>query len=332
MRKISRVLLGLLFVFSGFVKAVDPVGSSLIFKEYFHAFGVGFLEPLSLICGITLSAIEFTLGVMVLLDFRKRIAAWGMFLFMSFFTILTLILAIFDPVQDCGCFGDAVKLTNWQTFFKNLFFWPFALFLFLQRNRTAPVARGAAEWPVCIFFALVITSVSVYSYRHLPLIDFRGYKIGNNIAALLEEARMNPEFVYTTELIYTRDGEEKIFLPDSLPDSTWTFADSRTRTTATGVRHKITDFSVLDNSGNSVTDSILKDKETALVLLIASEENLQAKVLASLEPLIAERREQGLPYYAISALQGVTTQELLLEYGIDTVSYTHLTLPTIYSV
>ncbi|HPJ83084.1 MAG TPA: hypothetical protein PLG64_04470, partial [Bacteroidales bacterium] len=215
------------------------------------------------------------------------------------------------------CFGDAVKLSNWQTFFKNLFFWPFALFLFLQRNRTAPVARGAAEWPVCIFFALVITSVSVYSYRHLPLIDFRGYKIGNNIAALLEEARMNPEFVYTTELIYTRDGEEKIFLPDSLPDSTWTFADSRTRTTATGVRHKITDFSVLDNSGNSVTDSILKDKETALVLLIASEENLQAKVLASLEPLIAERREQGLPYYAISALQGVTTQELLLEYGID---------------
>ena len=80
---------------------------------------------------------------------------------------------------------------------------------------------------------------------------------------------------------------------------------------------KITDFSVLDNSGNSVTDSILKDKETALVLLIASEENLQAKVLASLEPLIAERREQGLPYYAISALQGVTTQELLLEYGVD---------------
>ena len=131
---------------------------------------------------------------------------------MSFFTILTLFLAIFDPVQDCGCFGDAVKLTNWQTFFKNLFFWPFALFLFLQRNRTAPVARGAAEWPVFIFFALVIPSVSVYSYRHLPLLDFRGYKIGNNIAALLEEARLNPEFIFTTELIYNREGEEKVFL------------------------------------------------------------------------------------------------------------------------
>ena len=317
MRKISRILLGLLFVFSGFVKAVDPVGSSLIFKEYFHAFGIGFLEPFSLICGIILSAVEFTLGVMVLLYFRKRIAAWGMFLFMSFFTILTLILAIFDPVQDCGCFGDAVKLSNWQTFFKNLVFWPFALFLFLQRNRTAPVARGAAEWPVCIFFALIITSVSVYSYRHLPLIDFRGYKIGNNIAALLEEARTNPEFIFTTELIYTRDGKEKIFLPDSLPDNTWTFVDSRTRTTATGVRHKITDFSVLDKLGNSVTDSILKDKRTALVLLIASEENLKAKVLAPLEPLLEESRERGLPYYAISALPAVAMQEQLLEYGID---------------
>ncbi|MDD4920059.1 MAG: DoxX family protein [Bacteroidales bacterium] len=316
MRKISRILLGLLFVFSGFVKAVDPVGSSLIFKEYFHAFGIGFLEPFSLICGITLSAVEFTLGVLVLLDFRKRIAAWGVFLFMSFFTILTLFLAIFDPVQDCGCFGDAVKLTNWQTFFKNLFFWPFALFLFLQRNRTAPVARGAAEWPVFIFFALVITSVSVYSYRHLPLIDFRGYKIGNNIAALLEEARLNPEFIFTTELIYNREGEEKVFLPDSLPDSTWAFVDSRTRTTATGVRHKISDFSVRDKSGHSVTDSILAVKATALVLLVASEENLQAKVLAPLELLIAENREKGLPYYAISALPAVVTQELLMEYGI----------------
>ena len=317
MRKISRLLLGLLFLFSGFVKAVDPVGSALVFQEYFHAFGVGFLDPLSLVSGIALSVIEFTLGVMVLLDFRKRTAALCMFLFMSFFTLLTLFLAIFDPVQDCGCFGEAVKLTNWQTFFKNLVFWPFALFLFLQRNRTAPVATGATEWPVTVFFALLITSVSVYSYRHLPLIDFRGFRTGNNIAALLEEARTNPEYVFITELIYSRDGEERVFQPDSLPDGTWTFVDSRTIRKATGMRHKVTDFSVRDDAGNQVTDSILSEKSTAMVLLISSEKNLQAGVLGKLRPLVEESRESGRPYYAISALPSVGVHEVLLENGID---------------
>ncbi len=317
MRKLARVLLGLLFVFSGFVKAVDPVGSALVFSEYFNAFGVEFLTPLSLPAGIMLSSLEFVLGVMVLLDFRKRTAAWGMFLFMSFFTLLTLWLAIFNPVQDCGCFGDAVKLSNWQTFFKNLLFWPFALILFLQRNRTAPVARGVAEWPVCIFFAFIITGLSIYSYRHLPPVDFRGFRTGNDIGALLEEARKNPEYTYHTELIYSRQGKEKVFAADSLPDSTWTFVDSRTRQIRTGKRHKITDFSVRNINGNSLTDSIIGQERTALVLLITSGNNLNSKILQKLGPLVAECRENNRPFYTISALPADTIQNILLENGLE---------------
>lgn len=317
MRKLARVLLGLLFIFSGFVKAVDPLGSALVFSEYFKAFGVEFLTPFSLLAGILLSTLEFVLGVMVLLDFRKRTAAWGMFLFMSFFTLLTLWLAIFDPVQDCGCFGDAVKLSNWETFFKNLVFWPFSLILFLQRNKTAPVARGVAEWPVCIFFAVIITGLSIYSYRHLPPVDFRGFRTGNNIGELLEEARKNPEFSYRTELIYSRQGKEKIFNSDSLPDSTWTFVDSRTREIRTGKRHKISDFSVRDLNGNSLTDSILNQDRTALVLLITSGNNLDSKTLKKMEPLVAESKENNRPYYAISALPADTIQDLLQKNGME---------------
>lgn len=317
MRRTARLVLGLLFVFSGFVKAVDPVGSALVFAAYFNAFGVGFLQPLSLICGITLSTVECVLGVMVLLDFRKRAAAWGMFLFMSFFTLLTLYLAIFNPVEDCGCFGDAVKLTNWQTFFKNLIFWPFALILFFQRNRTAPIATGMAEWPVCLFFAVLITGLSVYSYRHLPPVDFRGFRIGNDIGALLEEARNNPEHIYRTELVYSRQGREAVFSPDSLPDSTWIFVDSRTREVATGVRHKISDFSVRDISGYSITDSLLKEKETALVLIITDTANMGSEVLERLLPLVRESNRQGRPYYAISALAADSVHKVLLGNGID---------------
>ncbi|MFA5444033.1 MAG: BT_3928 family protein [Bacteroidales bacterium] len=317
MRKLARLLLGLLFVFSGIVKAIDPVGSALVFSEYFNAFGVGFMAPLSLPAGIMLSTLEFVLGVMVLLDFRKRTAAWGMFLFMSFFTLLTLWLAVFDPVQDCGCFGDAIKLSNWQTFFKNLVFWPFSLALFLQRNRTAPVARGVAEWPVCIFFALIITGLSIYSYRHLPPVDFRGFRIGNDLGALLEEARKNPEFSYSTELIYSRQGKEKIFTADSLPDRTWTFVDSRTREIRTGKRHKITDFSVRDLNGKSLTDSILNQDRTALVLLITSGNNLDRKTLQKLEPLVAESKKNNRPYYAISALPTDTIQNVLQKNGLE---------------
>jgi uncharacterized membrane protein YphA (DoxX/SURF4 family) len=317
MRKFVRLILGLLFVFSGVVKAVDPIGSALVFSEYFNAFGVAFLIPLSLPAGIMLSTLEFVLGVMVLLDFRKRTAAWGMFLFMSFFTLLTLWLAIFDPVQDCGCFGDAVKLTNWQTFFKNLIFWPFSLIFFLQRNRTAPVARGVAEWPVCIFFALIITGLSIYSYRHLPPVDFRGFRTGNDIGALLEESRKYPEYIYRTELIYSRQGNQQTFTADSLPDSTWTFVDSRTTEIRTGVRHKISDFSVRDINGNSLTDSILDQDQTALVLLITSGNKLDRKTLQKLEPLVTQSRDNNRPYYAISALPADTIQNILRNNGIE---------------
>lgn len=322
MRKIARLVLGVLFVFSGIVKAVDPVGFSLILTEYFRAFGVAFLEPLSLVGAIALSSAEFVLGVLLLLDFRKCLAAWGVFLFMGFFTLLTLFLAVFNPVDDCGCFGEAVKLTNWQTFFKNLVFLPLAVLLFLQRNKTAPVARARAEWPVCIFFAGVVLFVSVYSYRHLPLVDFRGFKVGNDIAFLLEEARNKPEFLFKTELIYSRDGQQKVFTPDALPDSSWTFVAASTQEVRTGVRHKVSDFSVFDATGQSVTDLLLNERETALVLLITSEDNLDEKVLSRIKPLVAERKTKGAPFYAISALPATYTEQLLQEHGMEMPVYT----------
>ena len=120
LRTFSRLLIGVVFIFSGFVKAVDPMGSTYKFIDYFNAFHLSFLEGLALPLAIVLSSIELVLGVSLLLGYRMKITSWIVLLFIAFFTVLTFILAIFNPVSDCGCFGDALILTNWQTFYKNV--------------------------------------------------------------------------------------------------------------------------------------------------------------------------------------------------------------------
>ncbi len=302
MRKFARLLIGCLFLFSGFVKIIDPVGSSLVISEYLRAFGLDFLLPLSMLAGVVRDLLECMLGVMLLLDFRKQLTAWGVFLFMSFFTLLTLYLALYNPVSDCGCFGEALKLTNWQTFIKNLVFWPFTLILFLQRKRTPPVSTGWAEWPVCGLFAAAALFLSVYCYRHLPLIDFMGFRVGNSVPALLEEARTAPEFTYQTQLIYSKDGVKEIFDAENLPDSTWVFEEALTREIPTGVRHKLQDFSLTAPDGTNGTDMLFSNPQTALVLVVTSEQGLTAQTLGVFEPLVRECRDNGRPYYVWSAV------------------------------
>jgi uncharacterized membrane protein YphA (DoxX/SURF4 family) len=117
---ISRIFIGLVFLFSGFVKAIDPFGSAIKFSEYFEAFHIDFLAFAALPLAILLSATELMIGLNLLAGLRMRFTAWLLLVFMSYFTLLTLVLAFTNPVSDCGCFGDALKLTNWQTFGKNI--------------------------------------------------------------------------------------------------------------------------------------------------------------------------------------------------------------------
>lgn len=173
-----RILAGALFVFSGFVKAVDPLGSTYKFTDYFNAFGMPWAADASLALAFILSAVEFLAGLSLLINFKIKWGAWAALLFMLIFTPLTLYLAITNAVSDCGCFGDAMKMTNWQTFYKNLVISAVVVLVFVYRNKIEPYFIPKVEYAMVIVSTILIMLFQVHNYRHLPVIDFRPYKIG----------------------------------------------------------------------------------------------------------------------------------------------------------
>lgn len=271
LRLFSRTLLGIVFVFSGFVKAVDPLGSAYKFSDYFHAFRLGFMDGLALPLGIFLPTFEMTLGVMLLLGYRRRIVTWILMLFMGFFTLLTLILAIFNPVEDCGCFGDALVLTNWETFFKNLVLMIFVVFLFLHRNRAAAEGSATREWSAGALLLIVAVCFSLWNYRHLPLLDFRPYDVGTVIQEEMEIPEEAPRDEYETTLIYRNKstGETHRFSIEDYPRDTmaWEFVSSESKLVSRGYEPSIHDFAIMDRYGSDLVDQLLSDRGYSLLMI-----------------------------------------------------------------
>ena len=146
LKLLSRILLGIVFIFSGFVKAVDPLGSAYKFADYFTAFRIGFPGVQCTSPGHWLAAFELVLGIALILGYRRKMVYTILLWFMLFFTVLTFILAIFNPVSDCGCFGDALILTNWQTFLKNVVLMIFVALLFFGRKTDQVSGHPQKEW------------------------------------------------------------------------------------------------------------------------------------------------------------------------------------------
>ena len=270
-RFLSRLIVGVVFIFSGFVKAVDPLGSAYKFADYFTAFKLGFLEFLTLPMGIFLSAFELVLGIVLILGYRRRTMFVILMWFMSFFTLLTLILALFNPVSDCGCFGDALILTNWQTFFKNLVLMVFVLILYFSRNREHTAGSAIREWFVVASLFAISSIFSFWNYRHLPLIDFRPYDVGTLISEEMEIPEGMPVDEYMTTLIYRNreSGKETTFGMEDYPKDTlqWEFVTSESKLLKRGYEPPIHDFAIMDEFGYDLVDEILSDKGYSLIMV-----------------------------------------------------------------
>lgn len=224
-----RILLGIVFIFSGFVKGIDLMGSAIKFDDYFIAFGLYFLLPVSLPLAVFLVSTEFIIGISLLFGFRTYYGTWGVLIFLAVFTPLTLGLALFNPVSDCGCFGDAIVLTNWQTFWKNVVLTVLVLIIFLNRKKSIPAYPVRTEWFILAVIFILFVGFSVYNYRHLPMLDFRPYNAGTNIPEkmYLPDNALADE--YETILIYEKNGVRKEFSLENFPwqDSTWTFVEQK---------------------------------------------------------------------------------------------------------
>jgi len=301
----------MVFIFSGFVKGIDLTGSAIKFGDYFQAFHLGFLQPLAFPMAFLFPAAEFMIGVSLLFRLRVRTGIVGFFLFMLFFTPLTLILALFNPVRDCGCFGDALVMTNWETFGKNVVLLIFALILYFQKN-SSPPSHAGREWVLLSVYFLLFTSVAWYSHNHLPLIDFRPYRTGTNIPSGMTLPEDAPHDVYKTVLIYEKDGVRKEFSMDNIPwqDTTWKFVDQRTTLIKKGYTPPIHDFSLTLPDGTDITDYVLGAKGYIFLLISPDFSKANIQALKDAVDLYVWSNDHGIPFYVVTASPEESAAEL----------------------
>ncbi|HJB84809.1 MAG TPA: DoxX protein [Candidatus Alistipes merdigallinarum] len=275
---LSRWIIALTFIFSGFVKAVDPWGTAIKLGEYFSAFGMDWLSGTRYFIGIVLPMIEMTLGLSLLFRIRERTAARWSFIFILFFTLLSLVLVIWNPVADCGCFGDYIKLTNGQTFIKNLVLLSFAFLLWRITHRESLRQRDRQfdieEWSMILLFSFFSAGIGGYSLRHLPVFDFLPYHRGVNITRQMP----GDESETITTLIYKdrTTGKEHQF---ALTDTTWydslrwEYVDTHITERKQAQTRTTLDFALFDSTGNR-TAELLAERDLFLITLTDTEEPL----------------------------------------------------------
>lgn len=264
---ISRILVGVVFIFSGFVKAVDPLGSNYKFSDYFNAFGIDWLHGIALPLAIVLSTIEFIVGISLVFNVKIKLGAWGALLFMALFTPLTFYLALANPVKDCGCFGDALILDNWQTFYKNIVLLVPTIFAFIKREHYTSRFNQIGQWLVVGLFTFIIAYSSVFSYNHLPIIDFRPYKVGTHIPTDMSTPEDAPLDEYRIVSVYEKDGVEKEFVDPEYPDETWTWVSTDSELVKKGYEAPIHDFMIETADGDDLTDQLMNNPGFTFMLV-----------------------------------------------------------------
>jgi len=316
---ITRFLVAITFIFSGFVKLVDPLGSAYKFEEYFGAdvLNLEFLTPYALQFSVLLILAEIMLGVMLLVGYKARLTVWSLFLITILFLFLTWYSAYYDKVTDCGCFGDAVKLTPWETFYKNVVLIVLVIFLLVRVYDIQPISSDSLAKRVSLISLLLFVGIIFYVLRYLPIIDFRPYAIGKNIPAgmMIPEGAEQP--VYEDTWIYNVNGEDQVY---STEDKPWniegaTFVDRKTRTLKEGYVPPIHDFT-MENGGEDITELLMAKEKLMLVvaynLKLTSNSGMQ-----EVKELSERAMEKGYTVYCFSASTQEDYEKIKKEFNLD---------------
>ncbi len=301
---ICRFVLAVVFIFSGFVKAIDPLGFFYKIQDYLTAFGLISWFPgyWPLLFAVLLAAVEFCTGMYLFLGIRRRISSSLALLLMLVMTPLTLYLAIANPVSDCGCFGDAIVLTNWQTFGKNVVLLIAAVTVVWKWREVVRFISLKLEWILSLYTILFVFALAFYCLRNLPLFDFRPYKIGTNIKAGMEIPEGAKLSVLETMFVMEKDGKRQEFTLDNYPDSTWTLVETRTVVKEKGYEPPIHDFSMLSiDSGTDITDSVLTDPGYTFLLVVHRVEEADDSYIDLINEIYDYSVEHGYGFYALTS-------------------------------
>lgn len=301
---LCRLVLGGVFLFSGFTKAIDPLGFFYKLQDYLTAFGLlkWANEAALLLGGISLSALELAVGIFLLLGIRRIFATSMALLLMIVMTPLTFYLALANPVSDCGCFGDAWVLTNWQTFGKNVVLLAAAVSAVKWRLCLVKLITQKTEWMVSTYTFIFVFVLSFYCLGELPIIDFRPYKIGVNIKEGMEVPEGARPTVYESRFLMKKGGEEREFTLDNYPDSTWTFVEARNVLVEKGYEPPIHDFAMMSvETGEDITDSVLSNPGYTFLLVAHRIEEADDDYIDLINEIYDYSMEHGYDFYALTS-------------------------------
>jgi len=307
----SRIFVGLLFIFSGFVKLNDPIGFSYKLEEYFGegVLNLEFLVPFALPLAIFIVIYELILGVMLLIGYASKFTKWSLLLMILFFTFLTFYSAYFNKVTDCGCFGDAIPLTPWQSFSKDVILLILILILFFNEKYLKPIfAKASLKW---IVFAITI-GCFYFAYHvlmHLPAIDFRAYKVGTNIPEAMSYPEDAQQAVYEYEWTFKEHGEEKIITTTgAYPEVAGEFINVETKVIDEGYTPPIHDFSLIRNGEDELEN--LMQEEKLLIIVAYNLSKTEHEGWMNLQPNLQKAKEQGFKIIGLTA----SGDEAILEF------------------
>ena len=301
---VCRFVLAATFIFSGYVKAIDPLGTLYKLKDYAAAMSLNGLLPDWVLVGvaIALGALEFALGVFMLFAVRRHVVSRITLAFMTAMTVLTLWIFVADPVKDCGCFGDALKLTNGETLLKNIVLIACAALVAWRPVDMARFISRSNQWIVRYYTVAYIVITSVYCLYTLPIFDFRPYHVGMNIKQGMDipEGAEQPEFEST--FLLRKNGETREFTLDNYPDSTWEYVDTRTVQTKKGYEPPIHDFALTTcDTGEDITEQVLTKKGYTFLLVsprlaVADDSNF-----GDIDQIYEYAEENGADFYCVTA-------------------------------
>ena len=323
---VCRWAVGLVFLFSSFVKGVDPMGTAFKMQEYMTAWSIGSLTfewalPLADFLSVVMICAEFLVGVLLITNAYRRLSAWMLALMMLFFTVTTLVDAITNKVTDCGCFGDAVKLTNWQTFWKNVVIDVPTVWIFLTRNLRYR-RRFERDGLIFIFAAAAMVVFEIYNIKHEPVIDFRPWKIGNKMMDLESEEGMKSYVTYRSKVTGESDEFESAQLMERLADSAWAAEWEWESSRVVDPREiAAPGFSMLDLEGEDRAMELLPAEDGMIVVTVHHIDKVRDNGIEEVKRAVALAEDNGIQIVMLTSALPEEVQAWMADNDISGLDY-----------